>query len=96
MVGASSKKELNSRDTMLPLSDTPDAWQTAEPVTKISETKYPFDENGIRPSSKEVRLKIIRMYIYELHINDVRMYACMHVCMYVCMYVCMCVCIRHT
>ena len=55
MVGASSKRELKSRDLLLPLSDTPDAWQTAESVTKISETPYPFDENGIRPTSKEVR-----------------------------------------
>ena len=71
MIGASSKKEFSScdgllpssntpdtwqiGDTLLPLSSTPDAWQTAEPITKISESIYPFDENRIRPSSKEVR-----------------------------------------
>ena len=68
MVGASSKRELKSRDTMLPLSNTPDAWQTAEPVTKISEPKYPFDENGVRPTIKEVHktlvIKIMCIYIY--------------------------------
>jgi len=55
MIGASSKKELKSCDGLLPVSNTPDAWQTAEPIKKISESIYPFDENRIRPSSGEVR-----------------------------------------
>ena len=55
MIGAISKKELDSWDALLPISNTPDAWQTAEPITKISESIYPFDENRIRPSSGEVR-----------------------------------------
>ena len=55
MIGASSKKELNSCDALLPLSNTPNAWQTAKPITKISESIYPFDKNKIRPSIKKVR-----------------------------------------
>lgn len=55
MVGASSKREIGSHGMMLPLSDSPDAWRTADPVTKITETPCPFDENGKRPTEKEVR-----------------------------------------
>lgn len=54
MVGASSKRELNHLDVMLPLSNSPDAWRTAEPVTKITESIFPFAEDGIRPTEKEV------------------------------------------
>ena len=56
MVGASSKREIDSSgNLLLPLADTPDAWMTAGPVTKITSTPCPFDENGRRPTEKEVR-----------------------------------------
>ena len=58
MVGASSKMELNSWDILLPQSNRPNAWQTAKPITKISESTYPFAENKIRPTSGEVRLYV--------------------------------------
>ena len=48
-------KELESHDTMLPMSRSPDAWKTAGPVTKIGDLPYPFDENGQRPKDSEVR-----------------------------------------
>ena len=53
MVGASSMKELGHDDTMLLISDTPDAWRTVGSVTKVSDMCYPFDKN--RPTAKEVR-----------------------------------------
>ena len=52
MVGASSMKELGHDNTMLLLSDTPDAWRAAGPVTKVSDMPYPFDKS--RPTAKEV------------------------------------------
>ena len=56
MIGTSSKKELDHRNTMLPLNnDFPDVWKTAGPVTKISESPFPFDDNGQRPTANEVR-----------------------------------------
>ena len=55
MVGASSKRELDNGDAMLPLSDSPDAWKTAKPLTEIYETQCPFDKDGLRPTEKEVR-----------------------------------------
>ena len=55
MVGASSKREIDRRNLLLPLADTPDAWKTASPVTLITSTPCPFDQNGRRPTEKEVR-----------------------------------------
>ena len=61
MVGVTSVKELtfDHHDTMLLLSNTADAWKTAGPVTKITDSLYPFNKNKSRPTAKEVR--------YEMH-----------------------------
>ena len=55
MVGASSKREIDRSNLLLPMADSHDAWMTASPVTKITSTPCPFDENGRRPTEKEVR-----------------------------------------
>ena len=55
MMGISSMKEFSYHAAMLLLSDDTDAWRTAEPVTKITDTTYPFTETRDRPTTKEVR-----------------------------------------
>ena len=51
MVGMSSKIELGQLDTMLPLNPSIDVWREAQPVTKITDSLYPF---GKRPTVNEV------------------------------------------
>ena len=55
MVGVCSKKELDQLDTMLPLNPSTDVWREAQPVTKITDSVYPFDLDGKRPTVIEVR-----------------------------------------
>ncbi|XP_065899174.1 BAI1-associated protein 3-like [Dysidea avara] len=51
MVGMSSKIELGQLDTMLPLNPSIDVWREAQPVTKITDSLYPF---GKRPTVNEL------------------------------------------
>jgi len=61
---------------MLLLSKTADAWKTAGPVTKITDSPYPFNKNTSRPTAKEVRYE---MYWYsvlckiKIMMNDIRL-----------------------
>ena len=55
MIGVCSKKEYGQLDTMLPLNPSTDVWREAQPVTKITDSVYPFGDDGKRPTSDEVR-----------------------------------------
>ena len=55
MDGVCSKKELSQLDTMLPLNPSTDEWKEAQPVTKISDSMYPFSTDKKRPTINEVR-----------------------------------------
>ena len=67
MVGASSVKELGHHDTMLLLSDTPDAWRMAGPAAMVIDEPYPFDKS--RPTAKEVRCLSEAVYaLVHVHI----------------------------
>jgi len=56
MAGLGNKKELGQLDTMLPLTPSTDMWREALPVTKITDSMYPFgDDNSKRPTVNEVR-----------------------------------------
>ena len=59
MVGVSNKKELGQLDTLLPLNPSFDVWREALPVTKITESMYPFDDDGKRPTVNEVRCTLL-------------------------------------
>jgi len=59
MVGVCSKKELGQLNTMLPLNPSTDVWKEAHPVTKITDSVYPFDDDGQRPTPNEVRMHIV-------------------------------------
>ena len=54
MVGGYSKKELSQLDTFLPLNPSSDVWREALPVTRITDSMYPFDDDGKRPTKAEV------------------------------------------
>ena len=55
MAGVCSKKQLGQLDTMLPLNPSTDVWREAQPVTKITDSLYPFGGDGKRPTVNEVR-----------------------------------------
>ena len=59
MVGVSNKKELGQLDTLLPLNPSSDVWREALPVTKITDSMYPFDDGGKRPTVDEVRCTLL-------------------------------------
>ncbi|XP_065899176.1 BAI1-associated protein 3-like isoform X2 [Dysidea avara] len=54
MVGVCSKKQLGQLDTMLPLNPSTDVWREAQPVTKITDSLYPFGGDGKRPTVNEL------------------------------------------
>ena len=43
---------------MLPLNPHTDVWRETQPVTKITDSLYPFDIDGKRPTKDEVRIFI--------------------------------------
>jgi len=56
MTGLGNRKELGHLDTMLPLNPSTDVWKEAQPVTKITDSMYPFgDDYSKRPTINEVR-----------------------------------------
>ena len=51
----SSRKSVGRLKTLLPLNPSSDVWKEALPVTKITDSMYPFDDDGKRPTKVEVR-----------------------------------------
>jgi len=68
-IGMCSKKELGQLDTMLPLNPSTDMWRKAHPVTKNTDSMYPFSCDRKRPSINEVRLHLNKIYIFNLLIK---------------------------
>jgi len=66
MVGVSNKKELGQLDTLLPLNPSSDVWREALPVTKITDSMYPFDDEGKRPTVNEVRCTLLTYTVEPL------------------------------
>ena len=56
MVGVCYGKELDDLNNFLPLksSTESDAWTQAQPVTRITDTVYPFNARKTRPTENEV------------------------------------------
>ena len=59
------EKELDQLDTMLPLNPSTDVWREAQPVTKITDSVYPFNAKKTRPTENEVRHIDMILYIQD-------------------------------
>ena len=66
MASMGCRKELGQLDTMLPLNRSTDVWREAQPVTKITDSLYPFgdDNDNKRPTVNEVSCTLGKLGIY--------------------------------